>query len=372
MPSKHSKFSPSSIYRVIACPASYQLNQQIPPSPPNEYAVHGTLLHAIVEDVKEGDLKRYYNLSSEDQGYIQDCMDHVVLLKKTLDDPIREKWEHRVYLDDWGIKDAWGTADHTLFNLTVCHVTDWKFGQGVQVFAHENEQLLVYLAGSIGYPIPTKTEKLFIHIVQPPLNHFDVYECTPKYLTEFIFDRLKPAIASALDEYPVFIVGEKQCRFCPAGNAMMCPARIKQTEENAKELFKYVRVLETVPDEKWAYLLGISKQVEDTLRVLRQKSIDRGLRGDNVPGYKVVAGRSNRKWKNEKMAALWLSKNTSIEYFAPTKVISPAQAEKKDRALKKDEIFHALAHKGTGKPTLVLESDKRQPIVDDAFKDLDI
>ena len=375
MPSQHSKFSPSSIYRVILCPASFKLNQQVPPSPPNKYAVHGTLLHKVVEDYKDNELKRYYNLSSEDQGYIQDCHDHVALLKNNIpgsDTPYMEAWEQRVYLDPWGIEDAWGTLDHTLEHTVELHISDWKFGQGVQVFAHENEQLLTYMAGCTGYPIKKNLEKLFIHIVQPPLNHFDVYEITPKMLEEFIFDKLQPGLKAALSEYPAFIVGEKQCRFCPAGNAVLCPALIRQTELNAEELFKHVRVLETVPDEKWTHLLNISKQVEQTIRTIRQRAIDRGLRGDNLPGYKVVAGRANRRWDNEEVAGEWLEENTSIDYWVPTKIISPAQAEKADRALKKDKIFFTLYSKGQGKPTLVLESDKRQPIVEDAFKDIDI
>lgn len=371
MPEEHSKFSPSSIYRVMLCPASFKMNQQVPPSPPNKYAVHGTLLHKVVEDMKDGNEKRYYNLSSEDQGYVMDCLDHVMFLKNSLPDgePVREAWERRVYLDDWGIDDAWGTLDHTLITIPEIHISDWKFGQGVQVFADKNEQLLVYLAGCTGYPINKKLKKLVIHIVQPPLNHFDAYEITPTALEDFILNELKPALDLALDEYPPFQVGEKQCRFCPAGNALMCPALIKQTEENAKELFKNVRVLSTVSDEKWAYLLGISKQVENTVRTIRQAAIDRGLRGNNVPGYKVVAGRSIRRWGDEKVAATWLDKHTKLDYFV-TKMLSPAQAEKGDRLLKKSKMFHKLITKGTGKPTLVIESDKRQPIVDDAFKDL--
>lgn len=370
-PSEHSDFAPSSIYRVIACPASWQLCKTVPPKPPNEFAVHGTLLHKVVEHVKDNNMEMYYRLKSEDQGYVQDCIDHVKLLKGGKDPAQQvysEWWERRVKLDSWGVSDVWGTADHVLEYLAdgICHITDWKFGQGVQVFAENNEQAMCYAAGAVGFPCDN-FEKIFIHIVQPPLDHFDVWEITPKYLKDWVFDVLTPAIKAATETHPKFTPGEKQCRFCPAG--VECPARVKLTIANAKELFAHVNILEQVSDDKFTYLLSISKQVEGTIKAIKTYGIDRGLRGKPIEGTKVVAGRSIRKWLDDRKAASWLADNTGIEYLI-TKVISPAQAEKKARDLKKDKEFHALITKGQGKPVLVPDSDKRQPMVVDAFKDV--
>ena len=80
--------------------------------------------------------------------------------------------------------------------------------------------------------------------------------------------------------------------------------------------------------------------------------------------FKLVAGKSQRKWKNEKEAAGFLKSLglTDEEIF---KVNSPSAAEKaigKDGKKEIEGMWEAVA----GKPTLVKESDKRPEIVQEA------
>lgn len=86
--------------------------------------------------------------------------------------------------------------------------------------------------------------------------------------------------------------------------------------------------------------------------------------GRGFPGYKLVAGRSIRKWVDENKAEAWLLGNSRIKEgdLFSKKFISPAQAEKLDRLLKKDNNFSDLIDRPPGKPQLVTDEDPRPAI----------
>jgi len=89
------------------------------------------------------------------------------------------------------------------------------------------------------------------------------------------------------------------------------------------------------------------------------------LKGESVPGYKLVSGRTNRIWGNEKVAAMWLVHDTSLDEAMPRSLVSPAQAEK---LLKKHDVKNAgelvaqYATKKTGAPTIAPANDPRPEV----------
>lgn len=370
---EHASFSPSSLYRVIACPASWSvvntIQAQKGPAPPSPYAEHGTLLHAVVVEKAKGDILPYNRLDVEDRNYIDDAMDFISVLQGQMGDGWQEVHDVRVKLDGYSnmLENVWGTLDYALWDDSTLHIVDWKFGKGVQVYAHRNPQLLTYAAGMM-VDLPDSVEKVFCHIVQPPLNHFDVYETTRQGILNFLFSTLLPTIQAAQKKNPRFHAGEKQCRFCPAG--VQCPERHKMAITQAQEVFKKVQVLEVVSPEDLSAFLSKCGELTNYIKQLKKYALDQAIQGEPLPGWKVVSGRSTRKWKDERQAAEFLS--DFIDDCLVTKVITPAQAEKKYRQFRKDKGFQALVEKTQGKPVLAPESDKREEYLTDVFRSVDL
>src|SRR5699024_9651498 len=81
--------------------------------------------------------------------------------------------------------------------------------------------------------------------------------------------------------------------------------------------------------------------------------------GKKVPGWKLVEGRSNRKYADEDMVLEKLKEDYQLDDIAPRKILGITAMEK---ILGKKTFAERLADlviKPAGKPTLVPESDKR-------------
>ena len=85
-------------------------------------------------------------------------------------------------------------------------------------------------------------------------------------------------------------------------------------------------------------------------------------RGADFPGRKLVQGKSNRKWVDELKTTEWLGTNTKLDELFISKLISPAQAEGLDKALKKNKDFKKLYEKPEGKQIVVSDKDPRPAI----------
>jgi len=206
-------------------------------------------------------------------------------------------------------------------------------------------------------------ERIFIHCIQPRLDSYDVYELTPKELMQWVNGRLIPGCTAATGLNPEFIPGQKQCRWCPAKTK--CRARYNMANQTAADVFAAVEKMpDEVSKEELAKLYSRSKELTQYIKDIGTLMFEDIQRGIPWPGYKIVRGRSLRKWKDDPTTTIealtdWLDYD---ELFTQ-KLVSPAQAEKKNRALKNDLAFQDLIEKPEGKPTLVEESDKR-PAVD--------
>lgn len=361
----HSVCSPSQLYRILACPASYMEGVKAPLQSQSTYAARGTMLHDIVSRVLEGKATgklRMEKLEVDDQNQVLDCLEYADrIIKKHPDGQVGI--EIQVDLKPWGMPEIWGTSDLSVHLHSLVHVVDWKFGSGVQVYAENNEQLMAYAAGVVGYP--SQVEDVLIHIVQPAINHFDQWKISYKRLSEWVFDVLQPGIDLAMSDKAEYHPGEKQCRFCPAG--MTCRARHKSALRAAEDVF---RVYSAIPQVTKAELDKALTKIQEMMTYAQQiqKYVEMELlHGRPFPGYKLVAGRAMRKWVDEDRALNWLKGNSAIKPsdLFKKKFISPAQAEKLDRALKKDDTFKQLIHKPPGKHQVAKEDDPRPAIEPD-------
>lgn len=364
----HAIFSPSQLPRILRCTASLQMSLQAPIPEPSIYAQRGTKLHELVpltwekgENWLRGSIIKY-DINLDDVNQVLDCVDYLRIILKQYPGIIEFKFENPVSLETWGLPEVWGTADilgRDDSNLDY-HIVDWKFGSGIHVAAEENEQMLAYAAGAIGYP--SQCRNVHMHIGQPPFNYFQAWVIPYKELQVWVQANLASAIADAKGG-GTFVPGEKQCKFCPAG--MTCPARHKRQILTAKEVFKVHSQLATIPRKELSDLLIRAEELDKYIKDIRTFAHQELLHSREFPMFKLVAGRSTRQWVNTDSAIAWLKGNAAIKEtdLYTRKPVSPAQAEKLDRVLKKDSSFKELIHKPTGAPKLVEETDKREAYV---------
>lgn len=371
----HSVFGPSSLYRVLACPASVKESLSCGPGEPSIYALKGTLLHEITQKYIDAAMNQGLNeanairhhyegeITDADWDAVLECYSYFKMQLALMGKDAEWELEVSAGMEDWDLPEVFGTADVRIYSPSknVCKVIDWKFGSGVQVFATNNEQGMAYAAIAIGYPSVSKVD-VEIHIAQPFLDHWDQWDLPYSELCEWVFDVLQPGIKASLEEYPEFNPGPKQCRFCPA--AMECRARHEYIHEAAGEVFAAAMALrdgnkvsleELVEAHKmFQEYKAYGSEVANYLHSLIQK-------GDEVPGMKLVHGRNTRTFEDSARAEAFLVALLGDKAWE-RKLVTPAKAEKLDKSLKKDDEFQALVNVKPGSPQLVDQSDPREAI----------
>lgn len=357
MNDEHSKISPSGFYRVLKCPGSVGETDLAPFQPPSIYAERGTLQHEGVVRRWQGRPVSRLGLDDAEMNNVDDCIDYLKTFIGGRNCDLN--MEVRGDLSILGYPDIWGTRDVDLKLPGELHVIDWKFGSGVAVEVDDNPQLLGYLLMALTVPIKFNEDKLFMHIIQPPKNYYGMVEVSNDELLSFVLE-LELAIETSKQPDAPLNPGEKQCKFCPA--AMTCKARHNLQLSLAHDVFNFV-------EEKKSAIVSSAENAEIYTKLteliayhaeLGKHGYAELMDGRKFPGYKLVSGRSTRKWKDEKNTINWLKKYSSITKFhSPGKMLSPAQMEKQARELKKDSDFKLLIDKPAGKAKMVPEDDKR-------------
>ena len=354
----------STAKRVIACPASVKLVQQIPAKDtPNEHADRGTLLHNVIADVLEykKNPEEFLGTKYNDQVLIEE------LIHEKLD-PALEAFkevgfeytgdnymvETRVEFGDF-LPGVFGSTDvlGRIGNRAV--VLDWKFGDGVLVSAEENEQLLFYAAAAMRtdeakWVFEGATEIECI-IVQPP--EIRRWVTTPQRVALFE-QELRRAVNESQSEAPLLESGS-HCRWCAA--KPICPKMTGQVE----------RVLQTklqaLPIDQIAVQLQQADMIEDyikDLRALATQMIEHGVR---VPGFKLVAKRATRQWTDENEVHSWYNTHfNNVDDIYERKLKSPAQLEKVLKKAKVELPSELVVSISSGS-TLAPESDSRPAVL---------
>lgn len=128
-------------------------------------------------------------------------------------------------------------------------------------------------------------------------------------------------------------------------------------------------------NEEIAQLIPVAEFLKKWASSFLENVNSRALKGESFPGYKLVEGKSTRTWINQDNALNTLVKagyEKSILMTSPT-LNSVAEIEKLIGKTKFKEEFSDLVSRSAGKPTLVVESDKRPALnvasATDDFKD---
>lgn len=350
----------STAKRVINCPGSVKLVQQMPPKPSNEHADRGTLLHNVIAELLEFDkpLAQCIGAQYRDQVLTQELLDEkIVPALAALDviDPaqaMRYMVETRVGFGDY-LPDVFGSTDllGRLGNRAI--VLDWKFGDGVLVDAENNDQLLFYAAAAMRTPacqwVFEGADEIELIIVQPP--EIRRWVTNKARVVSFEQELAKAVKRAQQDDAPIEI-GD-HCRWCAA--KPICP-KMNGTIDRAI----HQQIVNLDKDQLGEYLAK-ADMMEDWIKDLRALAFQVLESGGQVPGYKLVAKRGTRQWVSDDDAAKFLVQR-QVEPYKELEVISPAQAEK---LLKKigQELPGEMVKTVSSGSTLAVDSDPRPAVL---------
>jgi hypothetical protein len=340
------------------------------PNTSSPFAEEGTAAHEMAEEVlgSSWPMTKLNNFENQEMAnHVFVYTEYVERLKTGADLTMIEQ---RVDYGDW-VAGGFGTADAIVLRGDTLHVIDLKYGMGVQVYAENNPQGMLYALGAYNeIRHAAEVKRVVITIVQPRLDHISEWEISIPDLLKWAEWISQRAEATAEPDAPR-IAGESQCKFCLAKHN--CGALLKHTTDAMLTEFDDLDNLpapDTLTEEQVGAALAAKGLIEAWLNAVQAHVVERLENGQGFPGFKLVAGRSSRSWIDEDAALKYLCTIVGINRaMTHPKLISPPQAENVLGSKRKAEIQSMIA-KTEGKPTLAPDSDKR-PAVNVQLSDFD-
>jgi hypothetical protein len=421
----HSVFSPSSSKMWLTCSGSLIPNVLAHDSAGVE-AAEGTTAHFVAETwLKEDERPDHLigtinqvdghdiEITEEMMAYVSDYIDYV---KALIDRAVEFLTETRVDFSNLTpIPDQGGTADNIAI-VELAHgeyeivVTDLKYGKGVRVIAEGNSQGMLYAYGAYRiFRDKYNLTSVRIRICHPRLEG-GITETTVTVDELKTFARhVKQRAHDAWQFDAPRTASEDGCQWCKIKGT--CPALYQHLSEVTSGAFddddefvprsKEVQVLanERLEDDlgeaPFAFVDPARLSTEALAKVLRYRKVteqffasveevllERAIaKEEEVPGWKVVQGRTRRKWPDNEIEVYKFLRSQGLKDGAiyDQVILSPAQAEEKLHAklgLPKKEakaIVDSLAFKPPGTKSLARATDNRPALASDAdaFEDDD-
>lgn len=371
---QHAILSASGAKKWMSCPPSARLEQNYE-NISSEAAQEGTLAHELGElglRLSLGEItKRKFNSEfkkiEENKLFTKDMPDYVEIYVDTCMEKVAEAkaktpdavicLEQRLDFSRW-VPAGFGTGDMVIIADGIIEIVDLKYGKGVPVSAIGNIQMRLYALGAIHeFQFLYDIEKIKMTIAQPRLDSISTDEILVEDLLKWAEEILKPTAQLAFKGEGEFCAGDHcSSGFCRAGNT--CKARADKNLELAIYEFKESHILS---NDDIADILGRIDELTKWAAGVKEYALEKALEGEEYPGWKVVEGRSNRKWVSEDKVGEILIEQGFLETIIYTKKLTGIT--NMETALGKKEVVRLLGdyiEKPQGRPTLVPETDKRE------------
>ena len=367
----HARLNASSSHRWMMCPPSVKLSEQFEDKP-SSYAEEGTFLHELCElklhrylgDMDPALIELQYaehrdNDFYSDEAetvtdeYVAFCIETIEAVRLSCPDPLIMV-EHRLDYSDF-VPDCFGTGDLIIVADGVLEVIDFKGGRGVRVEATRNSQLMLYGLGALLEFDPLyDIHQVRMTIVQPRLSNLSSFEMEADDLIRWAETEVRPKAMLAYEGKGEFCAGE-WCRFCKA--RYTCRKRSEYHMSLAARDFKEPDLLS---DEEIADILPVAESLNSWVQDLLAYATQEAVIGKIWPGYKLVAGRSIRKYTSE---AEVIKAATEAGYtdIYKTSLLGVGDLEKRMGKKAFNEVLGKYIVKPVGAPTLVPETDPRKP-----------
>jgi len=371
----HAILSASGAHRWLNCTPSAKLEQQMPEEK-SEYAAEGSFAHKLAEHHLSYQLAKIGGAKYEKQlkklktndFYCQEMEDHVNTYVDFAIERINEAYskskdavvllEQKIDFSPW-VPEGFGTGDLIIIADKTLEVIDLKYGKGVPISAENNPQMRLYGLGAFNeFDMLYDIKNVAMTIVQPRLDNVSTEELEYSELLAWGNDYVKPLADLAFNGGGEFMAGD-HCRFCKA--KATCRARAEKNMELAKYDFQDPPLLS---HDEVADILFKADELKSWAGDVQTYALDQAEKhGVKFPGWKLVEGRSNRKYLDEEKVAETLTGAGYKEDDLYTRVLKGITAMEKFVGKKKfTELLKDLVIKPAGKPTLVPESDKRPEI----------
>lgn len=369
---KHALLSASGAHRWLECTPSAQLELQFPQST-SEYAKEGTAAHELCEltarywlgEISEVEYEnqrdelakgKYYNAEMQEcaNDYAKFVAEKTAAAREACEDAFTAL-EVRVDFSKY-VKDGFGTGDCIIVSDNILEIIDFKYGKGVRVEAAGNPQMKLYALGAyLEYNTLFDIDSVRMTIFQPRLSGVQSSdEITVKELLEWAEKYVKPRAKLAYKGEGKFAPSEEVCKFCRA--KAQCKAR---ADKNLKLFDEAPDVLLLTPEDA-GKILEQAGDIQSWLADLESLVSSTLLAGQPVEGWKMVEGRSNRRFADElKVVAAMKSAGYDESLLYERKLITLTQMEKDFGKKAVAETLGELIVKPQGKPTLAPAKDKR-------------
>ena len=374
--STHAFLSPSASHRWLMCPPSAKLNAALPDQS-SPYAKQGTDAHELCAYLVEKALGRdvkdptenldYYDEEMQmcAEGYAEFVMQELELARQTCPDT-EVLIEQKVDFSKW-VEGGKGTADCILLSDGTAEIIDYKNGLGVMVSSESEEfggnpQLMCYSLGVIDmfdgiYNIDT----IRMAIYQPRRDNLSVYEMSKADLLKWADEVLAPTAALAMKGEGEFKAGS-HCQFCK------CKATCRKRAEFNLEMAQYDFAMpDTLEDHEIEAILMKVDQLTSWADDVKEYALNQALQGKEYENFKVVEGRSVRKYTDEDAVAFAV-KDAGFDPYEKKLLGITAMTSLLGKK-KFEDLLGGMIMKPPGKPTLVPKSDKRPALKNTAQED---
>lgn len=359
--SDHAVLSASGAHRWLNCLPSARLELEFVNNE-SSAAAEGTAAHALCEHKLKKALhmrsKRPVSVYNSDEmeehsdAYVEFVMEQLELAKQSCTDPlilIEQRLDFSCY-----VPQGFGTGDCIIIADKKLHIIDFKYGMGVLVDAVDNPQMKLYALGALEiYDSLYDIEEVSMTIFQPRRENVSTWTIRVEDLKAWAEKELKPRAKKAYDGEGEYLPGE-WCTFCRA--AVKCRARAEEKLKLAQSEFKLPPLLtDSEIEEVLSKLSDLTKWANEIIAYATDAAVNHGKEWH---GFKVVEGRSVRKFKDEDAVAEVAKANGYKDIFRQS-LITLTEMERLMGKSKFEKILGDLIYKPPGKPTLVPLSDKR-------------
>lgn len=387
----HAILSPSGASRWLACTPSARLETEFP-NTSGTAASEGTLAHKLAEAILRhthkmittGVFHKTLKSIKEDElytdamyEYAQNYADYV--MEKLAGAQVNTS-DAMLFLETLFdltayVPDGFGTGDAVIIADHILEIIDLKYGKGVPVFADNNSQMMLYALGALlAFGLLYDVQIVRMTIYQPRIDNISTWEISVADLKQWAEEVLRPRAELAFKGEGEFNPG-KHCRFCRA--KAVCRANMDYNMEMAKYDFKDGVLL---TESEIADILDKEDEFTKWISGIKKYALAEAVNNHrSFPGYKLVEGRSNRRYIDQEAVIAQLKTDgiPDDKIYEPKEIIGITKMEKMLGKAAFNVLIGPLTAKSPGAPTLVPVSDKRSEYSSAAnaikdFEDIDI
>lgn len=362
--SKHAMLSASSSHRWLQCLPSARLESEFKDKT-SDAAASGSAAHDLCEHKLKKALKirskRPVSVYDSDEmeehtdAYVDFVLEQLDLAKQYCKDPlvlIEQRLDFSYY-----VPEGFGTGDCIIISDERLHVIDFKYGIGILVDAVDNSQIKLYSLGALeAFDHLYDIKEVSMTIFQPRRENVSTWTIPVEELKGWAENELRPKARLAIKGEGEYIPGQ-WCTFCHA--AAKCRARFDEQLKLAQYEFKLPPLLTDAEIEEVIHKIPeLTKWANEIMAYATDAAVNHGKEWS---GFKVVEGRSNRKYRDEEKVAETAKANGYKDIYRQS-LIPLTEMQKLMGKSKFDEILGGLIYKPPGKLTLVPTTDKRTAV----------